>query len=221
MNLKISVTSVVNAFLELRIMNIVLATRNRKKAKEMQKILSEAIGTAPTINILTLRDFPQCPDVEEDGNTFEANAVKKACHVARCTGMIAIADDSGLEVDALNGAPGVSSARYAGEPADDKKNTAKLLREMQNVPDEKRRARFVCYIALAFPDGNVKTFVGYVEGKIGRQPRGKNGFGYDPVFYPKGHNRTFAEMSEDEKNAISHRGRALRELHEYLLSTPL
>ncbi|MBI4709690.1 MAG: XTP/dITP diphosphatase [Nitrospirae bacterium] len=212
-------------------MNIILATRNKKKAEEMQKILGAA-GTVPNlppsagnsgtvliVSVLTLQDFPECPDVIEDGDTFEANAVKKALHTAKHTGMIAVADDSGLEVDALNGAPGVFSARYAGEPSDDKKNLEKVLQKMKDVPDEKRTARFVCCIALALPDGNVKTFLGYVEGKIGRVPRGNNGFGYDPVFYPDGHDRTFAEMSDNEKNALSHRGRALRKLQEYLLQT--
>ncbi len=201
-------------------MKIVLATRNRKKAEEMQKILGDA-GTVPIVSVLTLQDFPGCPDVVEDGDTFEANAVKKALHTAKHTGMIAVADDSGLEVDALNNAPGVFSARYAGEPSDDKKNLEKVLKEMNDVPDEKRGARFVCCIALALPDGPVKTFSGSVEGKIGRVPHGNNGFGYDPVFYPEGHSRTFAEISDNEKNAMSHRGRAIRKLQEYLKITPL
>lgn len=201
-------------------MKIVLATRNKKKAEEMKKILTAA--GVHVDNVLTLEDFSECPDVVEDGSTFEANAVKKALHVAKHTGMAAIADDSGLEVDALNAAPGVLSARYAGEPSDDKKNTEKLLKEMQNVPDEKRTARFACCIALALPDKpdkEVKTFFGTVEGTIGTEPRGNNGFGYDPVFYPEGSDRTFAEMSDNEKNAISHRGRAIRKLTEYLLQT--
>ena len=198
-------------------MNIVLATKNKKKAEEMKKILADA--GVHIDSILTLQDFPECPEVEEDGSTFEANAAKKARFVSEHTRMIAVADDSGLEVDALKGAPGVFSARYAGEPADDKKNTEKLLKEMQNVPDEKRTARFVCCIALALPDKEVKTFFGTVEGTIGRELRGQNGFGYDPVFYPEGSARTFAEMSDKEKNAISHRGGAIRKLTEYLLRT--
>ncbi len=202
-------------------MDMVIATRNRKKAEEIKKILiqhksPETAGTFPVINILTLEDFPQCPEIEEDGETFEANAVKKAWHVASYTGMITIADDSGLEVSALGGAPGVLSARYGGEQGNDRKNIEKLLQQMRGVPQEKREARFVCCIAIAFPDGNVRTFSGYVKGWIGREPIGENGFGYDPVFYPEGEERTFAQMSDDEKNAISHRGMALRQLQEYL-----
>ncbi|MBI4655026.1 MAG: XTP/dITP diphosphatase [Nitrospirae bacterium] len=199
-------------------MDIVLATRNKKKAEEIKKIIKEGfIGTVPVVNIFTLDDFPKYPEVVENGGTFEANAVKKAKFIAKHTGMIAIADDSGLEVEAIGRAPGVLSARYAGEPSDDKKNIEKLLQEMKDVPDEKRQARFVCCIAIAYPKGEVKTFFGHVEGIIGRQPRGEKGFGYDPVFYPEGHKRTFAEMRDDEKNAISHRAMALKELQEYLL----
>jgi XTP/dITP diphosphohydrolase len=195
-------------------MDIVFATRNKKKIEEIRKIMSEVISGAD-INIFTPDDFQQCLEVEEDGDTFEANAVKKAVYISKCTGMTAIADDSGLEVYALNGAPGVFSARYAGESADDGANSEKLLHEMRDLPDEKRKARFACCIAVASGD-NVKTFFGYAEGKIGKVPRGKKGFGYDPLFYPEGHNRTFAEMSDDEKNALSHRGKALKELQKYL-----
>ena len=196
-------------------MNIVLATRNRKKAEEMKKILEQ--GAMSSVNIFTLNDFPECPDVEEDGNTFEENAIKKAVHASKCTGMTAIADDSGLEVDALNGAPGVFSARYAGEAADDRTNLEKLLKEMEHLPYKKRGARFVCCIALV-SRGDVQTFFGYVKGRIGTEPRGKKGFGYDPVFYPEGYDITFAEMSEEKKNAISHRYKALKELQKYLVS---
>ncbi|UCD34807.1 MAG: XTP/dITP diphosphatase [Nitrospiraceae bacterium] len=194
-------------------MDIVLATKNRKKIEELKKILA-LMGTAS--RIFTLDDFPSFADVVEDGDTFEANAVKKAVRIAGDTGITALADDSGLEVDALGGAPGVYSARYAGEGADDRANLEKLLREMEHVPEGQRGARFVCSIAMA-GGGEVKTFTGFVEGEIGRNPRGENGFGYDPVFYPKGHDRTFAEMSDREKNAISHRAMALRELQKYLL----
>ena len=194
-------------------MDIVLATKNRKKIEEIKKICS-VMGTAA--RIYTLDDFPAFEDVVEDGRTFEENALKKAVAISRQTGMTAIADDSGLEVDALNGAPGVFSARYAGEHADDRANLEKLLLEMEDVPDGKRGGRFVCCIAMASRE-ETKTFMGYVEGTIGREPRGDNGFGYDPVFYPKGHKRTFAEMSDREKNAMSHRAMALRELQKYLL----
>ncbi len=199
-------------------MDIVLATRNKKKAEEIKKIIEEGTaGTVSNINIFTLDGFPECQEVKEDGGTFEINAVKKAVYISGCTGMITIADDSGLEVDALNGAPGVLSARYAGEPADDRANLEKLLKEIKDIPHDRKNARFVCCIAMAFPHGDVKTFFGYVEGRIGIKPRGENGFGYDPIFYPEGYDRTFAEMSDNEKNAISHRGRALRELQKYLL----
>ncbi len=194
-------------------MEIVLATKNRKKIEEIKKIC-ETTGT--DFKIYTLDDFPGCGDVEEDGETFEANAVKKAVYISKSTGMTALADDSGLEVDALNGAPGVFSARYAGPSADDRANLEKLLQEMRDVPPGERGARFVCCIAMASGD-EVRTFFGYVEGVIGTEPRGENGFGYDPVFYPKGHDRSFAEMTESEKNALSHRGAALRELQKYLL----
>jgi XTP/dITP diphosphohydrolase len=129
--------------------------------------------------------------------------------------MIAIADDSGLEVEALGGAPGVRSARYSGPHADDRSNNEKLLRELEGVPEGQRHARFVCCIAIADGD-NIQTFEGYVRGRIGHAPRGRGGFGYDPLFYPEGHDRTFAEMTDKEKNAISHRAMALRLLGEYL-----
>lgn len=193
-------------------MDIVLATRNRKKVEEIKKIFA-SMEMEP--RFYTLDDFPECKEAEEDGITFEENAVKKALQIFKCTKMTAIADDSGLEVDALKGAPGVYSARYAGEPSDDFANSRKLLDEIKDVPDEERGARFVCCIALAEPDG-VKTFIGYVKGRIGREPRGVNGFGYDPLFFPEGHDRTFAEMDDTEKNAISHRAEALRELQKYL-----
>ncbi|MEW6214011.1 MAG: XTP/dITP diphosphatase, partial [Nitrospirota bacterium] len=192
-------------------MEIILATRNKKKIEEIERIVE-----GMPISVLALDDFLGCPEVEEDGATFEANAIKKAVAVAKYTGKPAIADDSGLEVYALNGAPGVLSARYAGEGADDRKNIERLLYEMRSIVNDKRGARFVCCIALAFPDGNVNTFYGYSEGKIGTEPKGFNGFGYDPVFYPEGHSRTFAEMGDNEKDALSHRGKALRELQRYL-----
>ena len=199
-------------------MNIVLATRNKKKVEEIKRIVKDM-----PISVYSLDDFPDCPEVIEDGKTFEENAVKKARAVSSHTNMPALADDSGLEVYALDGEPGVLSARYAGENADDRKNTEKLLNEMRSVPDGKRGARFACCIALAFPagdlalrDGKAETFTGYSEGSIGREPKGSNGFGYDPVFYPAGCKRTFAEMDDEEKDSLSHRGAALKKLHEYL-----
>ncbi len=198
-------------------MDIILASRNKNKIRELKKIIEEGIISEEdkNVNILIPDDFPQCEDVEEDGDTFEANAIKKAAYILKCSGLTAIADDSGLEVDSLNGAPGVYSARYAGEPSNDKNNCEKLMRELEGVSAEKRTARFVCCIALA-TDSGVKTFSGHVEGRIGTGPKGENGFGYDPVFYPEGHHRTFAEMSDNEKNSMSHRGRALNELQKYL-----
>ena len=198
-------------------MDIILASRNKKKIRELKKIIKEGIVSQEdrTVNILTPDDFPQCKEVEEDGETFEANAIKKALYVSKCSGLTAIADDSGIEADALDGAPGVYSARYAGEASDDMANNRKLLDEMKDVPDEKRTGRFACCIALA-SNNEVKTFMGHVEGKIGRENRGENGFGYDPLFFPEGHDRTFAEMTDDEKHSMSHRGRALGKLQEYL-----
>lgn len=194
-------------------MDIVLATRNKKKVEEIRRI---AAGLP--ITVLSLDDFPGCPDVIEDRDTFEGNASKKALEVARFTGKPALSDDSGLEVDALGGAPGVYSARYApdAESGNDPKNYLKLLKDLVDTPDAKRTARFVCCIALAFPEGEVRTFFGRSEGRIGREARGKQGFGYDPVFLAQGHNRTFAEMGPQEKDALSHRGKAIEKLAEFL-----
>ena len=192
-------------------MDIVLATRNKKKVEEIRRIAADL-----PVNILSLDDFPECPEVVEDKDTFEGNAVKKAVEISQCTGKAALADDSGLEVDALGGAPGVYSARYAGEEGNAVKNCAKLLSELRAVPDEKRGAQFVCCMALVFPDGIIKTFFGYAGGRIGREPRGNKGFGYDPVFYPDGYDKTFAEMSGDEKDRLSHRGTALKKVADFL-----
>lgn len=198
-------------------MEIVLATRNKKKIEEIKRITIDL-----PITVLSLDNFPNCPETVEDKDTFEGNAVKKALEACRCTGKPSLADDSGLEVDALGGAPGVYSARYAGVTGsgNDVKNYEKLLFELTNVPDHKRGARFVCCMALAFPDGTVKTFFGYAEGCIGREPKGMTGFGYDPVFIPDGHKRTFAEMTGEEKDRLSHRGKALEKLTEFLHSQP-
>jgi XTP/dITP diphosphohydrolase len=188
-------------------MEIVLATRNKKKVEEIKRITADL-----PISILSLDNFPECPETVEDRDTFEGNAIKKATEVCKCTGKPALADDSGLEVDALGGAPGVFSARYAGEEGNSVKNCDKLLSEMKSVPIDKRGARFVCCMALAFPDGSVKIFFGYAEGSIGHVSKGNSGFGYDPIFIPKGNKKTFSEMSGDEKDALSHRGKALVKL---------
>ncbi len=195
-------------------MIIVLATRNKKKVEEISRIFE-----GYDVSFVTVDSFPGCPEVEEDGKTFRQNAVKKAVSIAKYTGCPAIADDSGLEVMALRRAPGVFSARYAGENADDRRNLMKLLWQMREMEGEDRRARFVCCIAFALPDGKYKTFTGYAEGKIAKKPKGFNGFGYDPVFYPSGRRRTFAEMSDSEKDAVSHRGKALGKLFNYLKYT--
>jgi XTP/dITP diphosphohydrolase len=192
-------------------MTVVLATRNKKKVEEISRIFE-----GYDIRFLTVDSFPGCPEVEEDGKTFRQNAVKKAVRIAKYTGCPAIADDSGLEVKALGGAPGVFSARYAGDDADDRKNLHKLLSNMKGLWAEHRQARFVCCIAFALPDGSYKTFTGYSEGRIAKKPKGFNGFGYDPVFYPSGYRRTFAEMPDTEKDALSHRGKALSRLYNYL-----
>ncbi|MGE5174515.1 MAG: XTP/dITP diphosphatase [Betaproteobacteria bacterium] len=197
-------------------MELVLATRNKKKIEEIKRITAGL-----SITVLSLDDFPRCPETVEDSDTFEGNATKKAVEVCRCTGEPALADDSGLEVDALGGAPGVYSARYAGGTGgNDVRNYEKLLSELKNVPDDKRGAQFVCCIALAFPDGTVKTFFGYTKGCIAHEPRGKAGFGYDPVFIPEGHKRTFAEMTGSEKDSLSHRGKALEKLADFLHAQP-
>jgi XTP/dITP diphosphohydrolase len=190
-------------------MELIIATRNKKKIEEIKRITEDL-----DVKILTLDDFPGSPEVEEDGKSFEENAVKKATAVAGYAGIAALADDSGIEVNALNGAPGILSARYAGEGADDRRNVLKLLKDLQGV--EERGARFVCCLALAFPDGRVKIFFGFAGGEIGTEPRGENGFGYDPLFYPKGHDRTFAEMTDEEKDSLSHRGNALKQLRKFL-----
>lgn len=192
-------------------MDIILATRNKKKIEEIRRITQGLSFT-----VLSLADFPDCPEVVEDKDTFEGNAVKKATEIAQCTGKTALADDSGLEVEALGGAPGVYSARYAGASGDDGKNCEKLLFELRDVPDGKRGARFVCCMALAREDGSVHTFFGYARGKIGRELRGETGFGYDPVFFPEGQDRTFAQMSGQEKDGLSHRGGAIEKLTEFL-----
>lgn len=191
---------------------IVLATRNRKKIEEIRRVVGEGIP------LLTTEDFPGCPEAVEDGATFQANAAKKAVAVARFTGQRALADDSGLLVDGLRGAPGVHSARYAGGVANDALNLQKLLQELGDLPPEQRIARFVCVLALALADGSVRFFEGRVEGRIASAPRGHNGFGYDPIFIPVGENRTFAEMGSVEKDGMSHRGRALEALGRALTS---
>lgn len=183
---------------------LVLASRNRHKIEELQQMLHDL-----DIEVLSLDDVPNMPVVEEDGDTFVANASKKAWFTAKHTGFVSLADDSGLVVDALGGQPGVYSARFAGEEADDLKNNHKLLQMMTQLEGDQRRARFVCVIAISDPDGNIQTAQGKCEGQIDYKGRGTGGFGYDPLFIPEGYTRTFAELSSAEKNRISHRGQAL------------
>lgn len=192
-------------------LELLIATRNQKKKKELETILSGF-----DIKLLSLDDLPPLPEVEEDGLTFEENAIKKALTVARQSNLLTLADDSGLVVDALQGAPGVYSARYAGPDANDEKNNQKLLQALQGVPEAERTARFVCVIALASPDGNVQTVMGSCEGRIDRTLHGAGGFGYDPLFIPDGCGQSFAELPAEEKNRISHRGKALQKIRPLL-----
>lgn len=198
-------------------MDIVLATRNKKKVEEIGRITAGL-----PVTILSLENFPACPETVEDKDSFEGNAIKKAVEVCTCTGKPSLADDSGLEVDALGGAPGVYSARYAGGAGsgNDVRNYEKLLHELKNVPGNERGAQFVCCMALAFPDGRVKTFFGFAKGHISLEPKGNTGFGYDPVFLPQGFENTFAEMTGNEKDRLSHRGKALEKLAEFLHQYP-
>ena len=193
-------------------MEIVLATRNKKKVEEIRRILQ-----GMDITILSLDDFPSCPEVEEDADTFEGNAIKKAVAISKCTSKAAVSDDSGLEVYALHRAPGVKSARYAGTGADDKANNVKLLSDMKDLPPDKRGGRFVCVIAIAFPEGGIHTFEGSVEGRIIESPAGTMGFGYDPLFCPKGAEKTFGQMGAEEKDALSDRNEAVNKLRDQLI----
>ncbi len=195
-------------------LRVVIATRNKNKLAELKRILADV-----PVRLEGLDEHPGCPEVEETGSSFEENACLKASQVAGFTGLHALADDSGLEADALGGAPGVLSARYAGAGANDRKNLEKLLRKLEGVPEDKRTARFRTAIALAAPDGHIiRSFHGKVEGTIGSRPMGKSGFGYDPVFYPVGEEMTFAQMGPARKDAISHRAEALRLLKAFLAS---
>jgi len=186
---------------------VVIATRNPGKFREIKAILSSL-----PLKFLSLEDFPDLPEVVEDGATFAENAGKKARTVADFTGRPAIADDSGLVVDALQGRPGVFSSRYAGEKATDRERCQKLLDEMASIPEGKRQARFVCVMAVAFPRGRMEVVMGECRGSITSAPRGKRGFGYDPIFFVPQFGKTMAELEPEEKNRISHRARALEKL---------
>jgi len=190
---------------------IVLATNNHNKVIEIKELLQDL-----PLEILTLQDFPGLVMPEEDCPTFAGNAAKKAETVAHYSGEMAIADDSGLEVDALNGRPGVRSARYAGEEASDRSNNKLLLEELKNVPAPKRSACFKCAIAVAFPGDKTAVVEEYCPGRLAEKPLGEKGFGYDPLFIYEPSGLTFAQMSREEKNKVSHRGKALRRVRELL-----
>ncbi len=201
---------------------VVLATSNPHKLAELTRILA-VTGAARAADLLSLADFPGAPDVAETGCTFEENALLKAHAIAAFTGLPAVADDSGLCVDALNGMPGVLSARWAGGHGDDAANLALVLAQLSDVPPQRRGARFVCAAALVLPTAPPppgqpalpaaeRTVTGELVGSLTTAPRGSHGFGYDPIFVPEGDTRTTAEMAPAEKDAISHRGRAFRAL---------
>jgi|UniRef100_A0A7C3SHY4 XTP/dITP diphosphohydrolase len=197
---------------------LVIATRNPGKVRELEALLAGL-----DIKLLSLADFPELPEIPEEGATFAENAEFKAREVARLTRLPALADDSGLEVEALNGRPGVLSARYAQDrtapqPPTDEDNWRKLLDELANVPWERRRARFVCEIALALPDGRLFRARGECPGYIALQPEGYQGFGYDPVFWLPEYGTTMASVGLEVKNRISHRAKALQELKKIILS---
>ncbi len=190
---------------------LVIATRNRGKLREVTAFLKPAVP-----RILSLLDFPEIGEIVEDGETFAENAIKKAKTVARKTRRWALADDSGLAVDALEGRPGIFSSRYAGEGATDSDRVQKLLLEMASVPEGHRQARFICVIALSSPDGETRIVEGECRGRIAFEPRGQQGFGYDPVFFVPEFERTMAELPLEVKNQISHRARALEKIRRIL-----
>ncbi|OAG27643.1 XTP/dITP diphosphatase [Thermodesulfatator autotrophicus] len=192
---------------------LVLATRNPGKVKEIKAYLEDL-----PVEVKSLADFPGTPEVEETGKTFFENAFKKAKEIAEATGHLALADDSGLEVDALGGAPGVYSARYAGTHGDDQKNIEKLLQELEGVPLDKRTARFKCVMVVYHPSGKWFSAEGVWEGLISLEPRGEKGFGYDPIFLIPELGKTAAELPIEEKNKLSHRGKALAEVKAKLPS---
>lgn len=192
-------------------MDIVVATRNKKKLEELKSLLSDM-----PIDVLSLLDFPNLPETPETGNTFAENAELKAKAAAQATGRIALADDSGLEVDALGGQPGILSSRFAGPEATDREKYMRILDLLEGVPDEERTARFKAAVAIATPEGETVLVEGTCEGRIAREPRGENGFGYDPIFYLPDLGLTMAQLPASEKNRISHRARALQSAKKVL-----
>ena len=192
---------------------LIFATGNENKMKEIRMILADC-----GYEILSMKEAGIQADIVEDGKTFEENAIIKSEAIRKMTNCLVLADDSGLEVDYLDKAPGIYSARYMGEDTSYRIKNQSLVDRLEGVPVEKRTARFVCVIAAAFPDGTVCTTKGTIEGKIGYEERGENGFGYDPIFYLPDMSRTTAELSPEEKNAVSHRGKALAAMKEQIAS---
>lgn len=190
---------------------IIFATGNQDKMREIREILADM-----DVEVVSMKEAGIHADIVEDGSTFEENAVIKAKTICELIGEITLADDSGLEIDYLNKEPGIYSARYMGEDTSYHIKNASLIERLNGVPDEKRTARFVCAVAAAFPDGSVKTVRGTMEGRIGYEEKGENGFGYDPIFYLPEYGCTSAELSGEEKNKISHRGKALRAIKDEL-----
>lgn len=190
---------------------IIFATGNEGKMHEIRQILKDM-----DVEILSMKEAGITADIIEDGTTFEENALIKAKAISAMTNSIVLADDSGLEIDYLNKEPGIYSARYMGENTSYDIKNANLIQRLEGVEDEKRTARFVCAIAAVFPDGEVLTALGKVEGRIAYEPKGENGFGFDPIFYLPEYGCTTAQLSEEEKNSISHRGRALRDMKKKL-----
>jgi XTP/dITP diphosphohydrolase len=194
---------------------LVLATRNQGKITEFRRILEEL---APgQIELIGVDQFPDLVDVEETGATFEENSLLKARYTCEATGLPAIADDSGLCVDALNGDPGIFSARWAGVHGDDRANLEKVLAQLKDVPYEKRTAYFICVASLVLPDGSHQVAEGRFEGHILHAPVGENGFGYDPIFQPLGLSISSAQMSAQEKDVVSHRGKSLRSIAPHVI----
>ena len=193
---------------------IVFATGNAGKMREIRMILADA-----DVEVLSMKDAGIDPDIVENGSTFAENALIKARACAKLTGMMALADDSGLVVDYLNGEPGIYSARYMGENTSYHIKNHNLIERLDGVPDEKRTARFVCAIAAVLPDGTELVTEGTMEGRIGYEEKGENGFGFDPVFYVPGYGLTSAQMDAEQKNAASHRGKALRKMKQTLYET--
>lgn len=190
-------------------MEIIFATKNKGKIKEIKQIL-------PSFDILSMEDAGIYIDIVEDGKTFIENAIKKASEIAKVSGKVTIADDSGLEIDFLDGKPGIHSARYLGENTPYLEKNNHILQEMENVPEQKRTARFVCAIAAVFPNGKILTAQDTIEGRIAYEQKGENGFGYDPIFFVPELGKTTAELSSEQKNAISHRGKALQKMKQLL-----